>query len=483
MNKKLFIFMIIIAASITAQTAMAQSLIQDTVCYSSPYTTTLGEAECDGTLTYLWEERKDANTHWTNASGTYNLEEYDIEEATLSMHYRRLAICESEEEDENEEVTVQIDTVRIDTVILVVLSPFTAGAIVDGSEIIYANETIPSIIRNVDYAEGGKGKITYQWRLNDNEIPNSDIASYSPSLPLPQDYGKELIYTRYAKDEGECAPEWVKSDGEWKLTVEAERPKLEFDNPITSVCSYQEKDYEVTYYPNTEYEWEITTENGQIVSQDNNIAKVRWNKVPTASIGIIKVTATIIASDPLKNNILNDSVFVAISSEEVPSKREIVAKSDSINNAYILIYPAPGYKYKWYKNDVHETKDTLQFYYREQGLTSGTYAVEVWEYNEYCACREEITINQTVVTESKLITVSPNPVSDGFFTVSFNQEALKDNVSNYVLTIHSLTGLKVWELQVNSLDNLRVDKTMPAGFYFITLTTGKQNYTEKFIIK
>jgi len=485
MNKKLFIFMIIFAASITVKTAMAQSSRQDTtVCYGSNYTTTLGEVECAGTLIYLWEERKDANTPWTNASGINNLEEYEIEEATLSMHYRRIAKCESEDEVEDEDDAVTIETVIIDTVILVVLPPFKAGAIVEGHEIIYVNENIiPNIIESTVDAEGGNGKITYQWRKNGDSIPNTNLASYRPPLPQSQDYGKELIYTRYAKDDGKCAPEWVKSDGEWKLIVEAERPKLEFVNKITFACSNQEKDYEVTYYPNTEYEWEITTENGKIVSQDNSMVKVLWDRVTTASIGIIKVTATITATDPLKNNILKDSLLIAISSEATP-KGEIVAKiDDSTKNAYILIYPDPGYKYKWYKNDVHEAKDTLQFYYREQGLTSGTYAVEIWEYNEYCACRKEITLNQTVVTESKLITVSPNPVRDGFFTVSFNREALKDNVSNFMLTIHSLTGLKVWELQVNSLDNLQVNKTMPAGFYFITLTAGKQHYTEKFIIK
>ena len=464
MNKKLFISLIIIAVSVNFKTATAQSS-NIIVCYDNNADIVLVEAKCDnGDIpTYKWEQSPDGNT-WSPAEGENDQKDYKTPKLTSSMHYQRIA-CGKD----------------IITILVDVLPKFDPGAINSGTSTFYGNQPISQPILSLQKAEGGDGKISYRWRRSNNPTPlaNSIGENYTVTGTLPTG---TYIFTREAKDGGECTDDWVPSQGSWTLIVEAERPKLEFKNPNTSVCSNHEIDYTVTEYSNTTYDW-TTNDYGTIIRQEKNKVTVKWNvpKSIIASIGKITVSAT----DTITKISEKDSLSVAVSSEIVPNAEQIVAKKDTLGIWYILIYPVPGYNYEWYKGSQPIPNAKEQFYYPgEEGLTVGMeYKVKVWENNENCACFQRITIPPNIVSSSKVFNIFPNPVSNGNFTVSFNREALQDNAVNYVLGIYSLLGVKVWEQNVYTLDNIIVNKTMPTGFYFMTLTTGKQHYTEKFTVK
>ena len=168
---------------------------------------------------------------------------------------------------------------------------------------------------------------------------------------------------------------------------------------------------------------------------------------------------------------------------------DIVAKTDINGTPYILIYPNPDrvFQYQWYKDDKPIANANGQFYYPPNGKLqmNAQYKVEIWEQHD-TDCRE-FTNDYTFSASSNVLapyfTVAPNPVSNGNFTVSFNQELLQNKNDVYLLTLYSSIGENVLELKMNDLNDITISKQMPKGIYYITLIMDKKQYSEKIIIQ
>jgi hypothetical protein len=94
-----------------------------------------------------------------------------------------------------------------------VFNAFSSGSITSGSETIcYGGD--PSVINSSVEASGGGISITYKWRANGQDIPNSNTAVYNP----PSGLTENTIYTRWAKDEV-CTDVFVQSGGSQTVTV------------------------------------------------------------------------------------------------------------------------------------------------------------------------------------------------------------------------------------------------------------------------
>ena len=92
-------------------------------------------------------------------------------------------------------------------------------------------------------------------------------------------------------------------------------------------------------------------------------------------------------------------------------------------------------------------------------------------------------VSLPTATETKAFTVSPNPVRDGCFTVSFNRDLFKDVLGNYLLSVYSITGAKIWEQKINCFDDIAVTQLMASGFYTIVLVVDNKQYSREIIIK
>jgi uncharacterized protein (TIGR02145 family) len=116
--------------------------------------------------------------------------------------------------------------------ILVVLSPFNAGAISTTGQTICLSET-PQTIGSVTAASGGNGVISYQWKANGVVIPGATGASYTPSKST---IAQTITYTRWAKD-GKCNTSFSQSLGSWILVVLPPFDSGEIPNGSSSICS------------------------------------------------------------------------------------------------------------------------------------------------------------------------------------------------------------------------------------------------------
>jgi hypothetical protein len=236
---------------------------------------------------------------------------------------------------------------------------------------------------------------------------------------------------------------------------------------------------------NVSYEWSI--ENGIITSDiANHKVIVNWNGTSSESTGEISVKLT----DNATACHFTATEQIAISSLNAPNLNEITAKIAKDGKPYMLIYPNPtgDFGYQWYKNNIKIDDATEQFYYPPQyGQTldlEAEYRVYVADMNNLtCGNFTEVyTLSKKMKLTAKYFTVSPNPVHNGNFTVSFNKSILKDKVKG-LLTVSSLAGQKLWEQPIETPENIPVSVTLSPGIYIVTFTTSdKQQFAEKIII-
>ena len=168
---------------------------------------------------------------------------------------------------------------------------------------------------------------------------------------------------------------------------------------------------------------------------------------------------------------------------------DIVAKTDINGTPYMLIYPNPDrvLQYQWYKDDKPIANANGQFYYPPNGKLQkdAQYKVEIWEKHD-TTCRNFSNVYKILEKPNlpaPYFTVTPNPVSNDNFTVSFNQELLQNKNDVYLLSIYSSMGEKIWELKINDLNDITISKQMPKGICFITLTVDNEQYSKKIIIQ
>ena len=260
-------------------------------------------------------------------------------------------------------------------------------------------------------------------------------------------------------------------------------PKIKFVQAPNPVCGNQQGlIYIVDSLKDVTYKWEIDAK-GKILDTNKNKVTVDWVKTNSVTTGTIIATAT----DDDNGCSYASKFEVAISADSAPTMNDIVPKGDPI---YMLVYPNPKDKdlaYQWYKDGNLITDATKQFYYPKTSDKDGaTYKVCV-AFKNSASCENCIEyptkLKLSNGSPSSAFTIFPNPVSNDYFTVSFNRNLLQDNSASYVLSIYSVIGGKIWEQTINSLDDISIAKTMTTGIYMITLTTNKQQYSEKIIIR
>jgi hypothetical protein len=167
----------------------------------------------------------------------------------------------------------------------------------------------------------------------------------------------------------------------------------------------------------------------------------------------------------------------------------IVAKTDPNGTPYILLYPNPDriLQYQWYKDDKPIANADEQFYYPPNGTLqmNANYKVEIWESHDI-ACKKysnSYIFSGNANLSASGFTVTPNPINNSNFTVSFNREMLQNDNGTYILTIYSALGEKIWELKMNNLNDINIAKSLRQGIFFVTLTTDNKLFTEKIIVQ
>ena len=267
---------------------------------------------------------------------------------------------------------------------------------------------------------------------------------------------------------------------------------IEFKEAPNPVCGNQKGlIYEIPAVASS-CKWEIV--GGDIVEQNTTSATVNWH--PRTEGSKHSITAKFITNNDCE---YVATLNVAVFPSNAPDLDSIVGKKDTDGNTYMLICPNPtnsNWVYQWYKNDTAiftvDGKDTV--YATEQFFYPPNYKTKLQEnsvYTVYVAEASSVvcgnytapyTYKEKITPKAKYFTVSPNPVENGTFTVSFNRDLLQES-TDYVLSIYSVEGKKMWEEKISGLDDITIAKIMTAGIYTITLTDNKKQYSEKIVVK
>ena len=352
---------------------------------------------------------------------------------------------------------------------------FNSGTIHAEGQIICLNDS--AMIIESTNASGGDGKISYQWKRNGSVVSGANGSAYTP----PTNTAGTFVYTREAKD-GLCSAAWIPSDGSWTLTVYPAFNAGAIYSEGQTICLYDDaitigsKTNASGGDENISYQWK----NGDVIISG---ATESTYTPPTHLAGNFVYTRE--AKGGCDDWMLSVGSWL-LTVENAPDVNDIVAKKDENGNPYILIYPNPKelFGYQWYRNGTMIENANEQFYYIHDTVKEkeGMYTVYVsFSQSKSCGNLTKPYELKLLPKQAPLFTLSPNPAPNGFTTVSFNRNLLHDG-QNYILCIYSLMGEKMWEQKVNNLDDLRMSKDMPAGFYMVTLNTGEKQHTEKLLI-
>ena len=479
MNKKLIIFTIFVLATTIA---MSQPCISqedpssDTICYGVSTTLHLAPASGDGTgIAYLWQQSTDNSLWQTVEEGDSISPDYTTPPLTSSMYYRRsvTASCDA-----------GYDTIYSDAALITVRPFSSVSQKPAGQTTLCQKEEMLT-----QYTTTAPGATSYDWKI----VPDSAGKILGNSDTIFVLWNQNFYGTVYLKTKAhtQCSTSEDFNDS-LEITI-TKTPEIQFIESPTPVCGNSKGLVYVVKPSDNEnyyYLWDIDSKKGEIVESNQTKATVNWYATTAATTGIITAKVSV---DNSFQCAYTCAYEVAISSENAPSKLNgIVAKKDKNKTPYMLIYPNPteNFIYQWYKNDSLIAGATEQFFYPpnyNQTLEKGAeYKVYVSEARSVaCGSFTEVYTlpAQSSQSQSGYFTLLPNPVSDGRFTVSFNQDLLPDNPINCMLSIYSATGEKVWEQQVLCLDDVHISKTLTAGVYMITLTVDGKRYSEKLLIR
>jgi hypothetical protein len=331
--------------------------------------------------------------------------------------------------------------------------------------------------------------VSYSWKIEPSSA--GQIESYSDTAIAiywaPAFYGAVELSV-HAVNENEA--------GEWSeplLISIIQLPVIESITGKNTICgNHKNIMYSVTpVNPDYIYQWDA--DNNEMITilgaQSEATLTVKKFNNPSLDVSFvnIKVTAKDIGSPCESNNTLK----ITILHDNAPTLNKIVSKNEKSGTPYMLIYPNPetDYIYQWQENGRDIVGATEQFYYpKNYGATlkkDATYRLFVAEaHSKICGCYTDVyELSPSNLSPAGYITVHPNPVTDGVFTVSFNPDFIQDNSNHYLLTIYTFVGEKIWEQKMNGMDDILISKQMNKGIYFITLTSEKQQYTEKIIIQ
>jgi hypothetical protein len=161
---------------------------------------------------------------------------------------------------------------------------------------------------------------------------------------------------------------------------------------------------------------------------------------------------------------------------------KIVAKYNTANNPYILVYPEPGFKYQWYKNNKAIDGANEQYYVLTQVSSGELYSVYVADMeNNLCGNFTEDWSVATSKKPEKVMQLLPNPAKDQVKIV-FDAETL--GTQKGTVYFYNMYGTVVHKQLMDSWELTIVDLNFPSGIYLVKLMTqaGKE-YLEKLIIK
>ena len=261
-----------------------------------------------------------------------------------------------------------------------------------------------------------------------------------------------------------------------------ETPKIEFINHPKVVCSGTDYVYSVTEITRASYTWVV--DGGDVVDGwGMHSVKIKWEDA--SNMGVVTAEARL---DGCSSDVRDT---VSIGASTVVDLNKIIAKTDKTGVPYMLIYPNPAgrFAYQWYKNDTAVSNAVEQYFYPpnygqvlDKTAKYKVYVIDLYD----LVCGGNFTDEFDFSTVKRLesdnyFSISPNPVTGGYFTVSFNR-ALIGDVSPVRLSIYSMVGEKVWEQPLSTLDDVRILTTMPSGVYTLVLTTPKQQYVEKLTV-
>ncbi len=189
----------LVAGNITAGTGQ-------TICSGMTPSPITAEAPTGGAGDYDYQWQQYDGSNWISVTGGSgdNTLTYTPQALTATTRYRLQQTdtwCDPDQTVETAEVTITVHP------------EFTPGAIATTGETICSGQTPSTAIDNLTGANGGQGTITYLWKTNGTDIPESNTSSYSPGV-LTQN----TTFTRWAKDET-CQTVFMQSTGEWTVTV------------------------------------------------------------------------------------------------------------------------------------------------------------------------------------------------------------------------------------------------------------------------
>jgi len=348
--------------------------------------------------------------------------------------------------------------------------------------------TICSTIEAMPYTISSPNPaVTYEWKLSPSNA-GSIVGDGSGAILIKwsSTYSGAVALTVTAKISG-CGD---MTSQPLQITVN-QSPDIQYAEAANPVCGNQKGlVYEINELYGYDYDWRVV--NGKILEQNKNTNKVtvNWDNNSGSSI-------TAIVS---KGNCYYESTLeVAVFPSSAPDAENIVPKKDENGKPYMLICPNPtnsNLVYQWYMNEkpifVVEGKDTNyakeQFFYppnyKQTLYKDSAYTVRVAEASSV-ACgnySEPYIYTGKLVPQAKYFSVSPNPVESKTFTVSFNRNLLQES-TDYVLSIYSVAGIKIWEEKINSLNDVIITESMAAGIYTITLSDNKKQYKENIVVK
>ena len=384
------------------------------------------------------------------------------------------------------------------TFTIMIRPQFSAGEITSDNQTVCnkAKITIESKIN----ASGGDKDISYRW-IEKNE--GDHISNTAANYRLDNDVSGTFTYVREARD-GKCHTAWERSAGEYTVKVRSAFDAGKISSDGQTICANVQPDIirnEVTASGGKggfEYRW---FENDVWIKY--NAADKTYTPTETQAGKYVYTRKARDGEDGCSGGdwIKSEGTWT-LDIMTIPEMDSIVAKIDNNGNPYVLIYPIYNvqdtgkYTYQWYVDNEKIENATEQFFYppkytdpisrkKFSELGSRPYMLCMKlkrDGNNACEACKEYTPIFSQNASQKAFTILSNPTSNGSFTVTFNRDLLQDNTAN-TLGIYSALGEKIWEQTINNLDNITIARTMAAGIYMITLTTGKQQYSEKIIVK
>ncbi|MGP1447538.1 MAG: T9SS type A sorting domain-containing protein [Candidatus Limimorpha sp.] len=242
-----------------------------------------------------------------------------------------------------------------------------------------------------------------------------------------------------------------------------------------AACHLQTIVYEVKQEPGWQYEWMVT--NGTANPQGNKVGVLWDGELPK---GHVKVEAKKSGMNCLAVGEMEVALIRTVEPEQV---NEIVVKTNTAGQAYILIYPNPaeGMKYQWYKDNEAITDADGQYYYRSGGLPYGIYKVYVSMKSDesgrlYCGAFSKPC--QIFGLDKGTFVVFPNPSGIG------NEISIvRNDGAEATVAVYAIDGRLLHYQSVNGNTD-RLDLNLRQGVYFIRLTDSHQNTSvQKIVIK